>query len=249
VTLTALQRDFRSWLTGEATDAAARFGKRALPGLAVYLNNYRGQLMACLAESFATVRAWLGDTVFDGAAATHIDRLPPHSWTLDAYALEFPDTLEVLYPDDPEVGDLARLERGLGRALVGRDAESLGLAAMAHVDWSAAILELVPTFSLLPVTTNAAAIWSAIAAEQTPPGAAVLDVPALIAVWRREDSPTFRTLGPTEASAIFMVLDGRTFGDICAMIADEVGEEEGSQVAGNLLGRWIGEGMIERIAS
>jgi hypothetical protein len=247
MTLAALQRDFRSWLTIEATDAAARFGERARPGLAVYLNNYRGQLMACLAESFATVRAWLGEAAFDGAAATHIDRLPPHSWTLDAYALEFPDTIDVLYPEDPEVGDLARLERDLGLAFVGRDSESLNLAAMAHIDWSTTILKLVPTFSLLPVTTNAAAIWSAIQTEETPPAAAVLDIPAVIAVWRKEDSPTFRTLGPMEARGIFMVTDGRTFGDICATIADEVGEVDGPQVAGNLLGRWINEGIIGSI--
>ena len=247
MTLAALQHDFRSWLTTESADAAGRFGERALPGLAVYLNNYRGQLMACLSASFSTVRAWLGDSAFDGAAQTHISRLPPHSWTLDAYALEFPDTIDVLYPDDPEVGDLAQLERGLGLAFVGRDAEPLELAAMGHIDWNNAILRLVPTFSLVPVTTNAAGIWSAISANQTPPAAAVLDVPAVIALWRKHDSPTFRTLEPTEASAIFMVLDGRTFGEICATIANAVGEEEGSQIAGNLLGRWLNEGIVDRI--
>jgi hypothetical protein len=105
--LAALQRDMRSWLTVEARDAAARFGERAEPGLAVYLNNYRGQLMTCLSESFATVRAWLGEAAFDAAAAMHIDRLPPHNWTLDAYSLEFPDTIDALYPEDPEVGELA----------------------------------------------------------------------------------------------------------------------------------------------
>jgi Putative DNA-binding domain len=249
MTLTGLQQDFRSWLTLEATDAAARLGDRASPGLAVYLNNYRGQLMACLAESFVTVRAWLGDAAFDGAAATHVDRRPPHSWTLDAYALEFPDTIEVLYPDDPEVGDLARLERSLGLAFVGRDAESLDLATLAQVDWSTTLLRLVPTFSLLPVTTNAAAIWSAIKAEQTPPAAATLEVPAVIAIWRKEDAPTFRTLDSAEAGAIFMVSESRTFGDVCASIANEVGEEEGPRVAGSLLGRWISDGMIDGIAN
>jgi Putative DNA-binding domain len=245
--LAALQRDFRSWLTVEASDAAARFGDRAEPGLAVYLNNYRGQLMVCLSESFATVRAWLGEDAFDTAAATHIDRQPPYSWTLDAYALEFPETIDALYPDDPEVGELARLERDLGLAFVGRDAAPLDLATLAHIDWNSSVLDLVATFSTLPATTNAGAIWSAINAGQTPPAAAVLDSPAVIAIWRREYSPTFRTLDPMESQVMSMVADGRTFGEICRVIVDEVGEAEGTQVAGNLLGRWIREGMVAAV--
>ena len=245
--LAALQRDFRSWLTVESSDAAARFGDRAEPGLAVYLNNYRGQLMVCLSESFATVRAWLGEDAFDTAAATHIDRQPPYSWTLDAYALEFPETIDALYPDDPEVGELARLERDLGLAFVGRDASPLDLAALAHIDWNGAVLDLVATFSTLPATTNAGAIWSAINAGQTPPAAAVLDAPAVIAIWRREYSPTFRTLDPMESQVMSMVADGRTFGEICRVIIDQVGEAEGTQVAGNLLGRWISEGMVAAV--
>jgi hypothetical protein len=242
--LAALQRDFRSWLTVEASDAAARFGDPAEPGLAVYLNNYRSQLMACLSESFATVRAWLGEAAFDAAAASHIDRLPPSNWTLDAYGREFPDTIDALYPEDREVGELAQLERDLGLAFVGQDAESLDLAALTQIDWNNATLELVATFSLLPVSTNAGAIWSAISAGETPPAAAVLDAPAVIAIWRKEYSPTFRTLEPVEAQAIFMVADGRTFGEICGAVIHKIGEVEGPQVAGNLLGRWISEGMV-----
>jgi len=105
----------------------------------------------------------LGNTAFDGAAATHIDRRPPHSWTLDAYAIEFPDTLDILYPQDPEVAELASFERDLGLAFVARDAAQLTLQDIAHIDWRSAILELASAFSLLPVTTNAGAIWRSMA--------------------------------------------------------------------------------------
>ena len=55
-----LQRDFQSWLRTESAEAAERFGAPARAGLAVYLNNYRSQLLACLTESFPAVRAWVG---------------------------------------------------------------------------------------------------------------------------------------------------------------------------------------------
>jgi hypothetical protein len=41
-----------------------------------------------------------------------------------------------------------------------------------------------------------------------------------------------------------MLTDGRTFGEICAALVNEVGEVDGPPVAGNLLARWITEGMI-----
>ena len=247
MSLAALQRDFRSWLTVEASDAAVRLGPRAEPGLSVYFNNYRGKLMDCLAESFGAVRAWLGDAAFESAAATHIDRLPPNSWTLDAYAVEFPETIDMLYPEDPEVGDLARLERTLGLAFVGPDAQSLDMASMADVNWDSAVLYFVPTFSVLDVKSNATAIWSAIGASEIPPAAVLLREPVHVAIWRNQFAPTFRTLEPIEAHAISMATEGKTFADICVAVANEVGEENGPSVAGNLLGRWICERMIGRI--
>src|SRR6188472_3757343 len=101
--LLALQRNFRAWLTSEASDVAAQFGERARAGLGVYLNNYRAQLLACLSASYPILRAWIGDSAFEGAAASHIDSVPPHSWTLDAYGLDFAETLQARYPDDPEI--------------------------------------------------------------------------------------------------------------------------------------------------
>jgi hypothetical protein len=91
VKLLEVQRSLREWLVAESAEAAARLGAAAAPGLAVHLNTYRGQLLACLGETFGAVRAWLGQTAFEAAAAIHIERVPPSSWTLDAYAQHFPD--------------------------------------------------------------------------------------------------------------------------------------------------------------
>ena len=249
MSLLALQRDFRSWLISEAPDAAARMGNRAAPGLAVYINNYRSQLMASLAESYEAVHAWLGDKAFEAAAATHIDRLPPHSWTLDDYALDFPITLAKLHPDDPEVVDLARLERDLGLAFVGPDSAPLDRSLLAKIDWDRAFFVLVPTLSMPFVTTNAAAILSAINAGMIPPAAKRLREPASNAVWRHEFSPAFRTLERLEAQALSMAREGKTFAQICALVAGEIGKEDGPARAGSFLGQWLGDGMIQAIGT
>ena len=163
-----LQQNFRTWLTSEL---AVGFDERAQPGLAVYLNNYRAQLMSCLSTSYPMVRSWIGDTAFEGAAATHIESTPPHSWTLDAYGLNFPETLDELHPHDEEVGELARLERELGWAFVGRDTLPIEPSGFAKIDWDRAMIQFVPTLTLLSVTTNVGALWSALHNQEAPPPA------------------------------------------------------------------------------
>ncbi len=78
MTLAATQRAMRDWLTaGEA----AGFGTAAAPGLAVYRNNHRAALVACLEAGFPRTRAWIGDDAFLDAVIHHIGRIPPSSWT------------------------------------------------------------------------------------------------------------------------------------------------------------------------
>jgi hypothetical protein len=247
--LLALQRDFRSWLTAESVDAGARLETDPAPGLSVYLNNYRSSLVGCLTESFEITRAWLGDAAFEAAAASHIDRLPPHSWTLDAYALDFPATLALRYPSDPEIADLARLECALGLAFVGPDADAIDPTTLAEIDWDTAVLRFVPTLGLLDVTTNAAAIWSAITAGQQPPVAELLSEIACIAIWRDALTPAFRTLDAHEATALSLMIDGRSFGGLCAGLVDEHRDEAGPAMAGALLGQWMRDGIIRAIAA
>ncbi|WP_019832793.1 HvfC/BufC N-terminal domain-containing protein [Sphingomonas sp. PR090111-T3T-6A] len=248
MSLLALQRDFRGWLATEDAGVAARFGEPAQAGLAVYLNNYRGQLMACLSESFETVRAWIGDNAFEGAAALHIDRLPPHSWTLDAYALDFPETLDRLYPEDPEVGELGRLERALGLAFVGPDAAPIEPASLDGIDWDRAVLRLVPTFASFSAATNAGAIWSALSGGAQPPAASLLPQPASIMVWRAGFAPAFRTLEAAEAEALALVAEGRDFGALCASLVARFGEEQGPALAGGFLGQWLADGLIASVS-
>lgn len=249
MSLLTLQRDFRTWLTTESPDAGSRLEPGTAPGLSIYLNNYRSSLMACLAESFGTTQAWLGDEAFEAAAANHIDRLPPHSWTLDAYAHDFPKTLAARYPDDTEVADLARVEMMLGLAFVGPDADPIAPATLADVDWDTAALRFVPTLDMLSVTSNAAAIWSAIAAEQAPPSAEILPTPATVAVWRTGLTPCFRTLNDDEQDALTLMVSGMAFGALCGRLVERFGEDAGPAMAGALLGQWLQDGIVAAVVS
>jgi len=247
MSLLAMQRDFRAWLAEESEDAALRLGAGLRPGLSVYLNNYRAQLLACLSESFEKVRQWLGEERFLSVAAAHVDLTPPQSWTLDAYAEGFPDSLVRLFPDDPEVAEIASLELALAQAFVGEDAAALDPSTLGSVDWDNARIGIAPTVALLPVTTNAAPTWSALAAGEMPPPAERLAGTATVLVWRREQISCFRMAEPGEGEAIAQARGGASFAAICSAMTAMMGEEEGIAAAGTLLGRWIAEGIAVSI--
>jgi hypothetical protein len=249
MSLLALQHGFRDWLTREADHVASRCVRHGGAGLAVYLNNYRAQLMACLTESYGGVRAWLGDAAFDAAAATHIDRVPPSSWTLDDYMLDFPDTLADLYPHDPEVSELARLELALASLFTVPDHRPVDPAGLAAIDWDRATLRFVPGLQLRPVATNAGAIWSAIMRGETPPPAQRLAAGAAILVWREGFTPTFRTVVPAEAKALDLLQRGGSFGTLCAWLVAEHGEAEGPGLAGSYLAQWLNDEIISAVSS
>lgn len=248
MSLLALQQDFQSWLTREPAQLPGSFEPRHRDGLAVYLNNYRSQLLACLVASFPAVRTVMGAEAFDAAAATHIDESPPTSWTLDAYAEGFPDSLRRRFADAPQLAELATLELALATAFVGRDAEAISPAQLADVDWDAAVLHFAPSLALHRVGTNVEAIWSAISANETPPEAIELAETATILVWRSRFLSKFRAAAPEECRVIAQLRNGESFGSVCAGLVERLGEEAGTSAAGALLAQWIGEGLIEAVS-
>jgi len=247
MSLLALQRDMRAWLIGEDAAAAARMGAAAGPGLSVYQNTYRAQLVACLEESFVQTRAWIGDAAFLHAAAVHIDRVPPSSWTLDAYARDFPMTLASLHADDREIEEIAGIELALEEAFVAADHAVLTVADLSDVDWDGAIVRIAPTIAFVDLTTSAFAIWSALASNETPPPVDCPDVASAALVWRQGHRARIRVIDTLERQALMKIRAGMSFGALCGGTAEAFGAEQGTALAGQWLGRWIADGMITAI--
>lgn len=243
LSLADVQRDFSDWLVDAPTDFAERIGARAAAGLDIYRNNYRSQLVACLSETFEQLHAWLGDEAFAAAARTHIQLHPPHGWTLGIYGDGFDRTLATLYPDDPEVAELAWLEWALAQAFTGPDVEPIAQDTWAVVDWDTARLICAPTMRIGMAVTNAGAIWSALAAGEEPPAATFLGEAGAMLVWRQDLTPCFRTIEAVERRALEAIQAGCSFGTLCAELVAAAGEA-GVQQAGALLGQWLRDGLI-----
>lgn len=241
MTLGELQHSFCRGLTAANLEPAEFPAVDAMRGFGVYRHAYRARLHEALGTVFEKTWSWLGDDGFAHAVDAFIDASPPSSWTLDAYGDAFGRELRRLYPDDPEVAELADIEWALHEAFTGPDAPALDPATLAGVNWDRARLLLAPTVRLLPVTTNVAAIWSAISESRDVPAAALLEPSALL-IWRQQLSPTFRTLEPNEREAITLALAGESFGAICGRVASFHADPVAR--AGELLAAWIRDGLL-----
>ena len=247
MTLLEQQRQMREWLRKSIQPTAHR-EPRSESGLNVYQNNYRAQLVACLEETFARVKAWIGDEAFQAAAAQHIDEHSPCHWTLDAYGAEFPETLRAVYPRDPGIAEIAWLDRALSDAFVGRDAAPFTPASAGDIDWDRTCLQFVPSLRIADFRTNATAIWSALSAATPPPRVIFNSNSSAVIVWRKAFTSCFREVAEDERAAIAHFQQGGTFGELCMLLIERHGETAGLNAAAALLAQWFKDELIAEIS-
>jgi hypothetical protein len=243
--LAELQRRFCAWLTEPDEDRAAQLAAPlgVGPGLVVYQNTYRVALVDALREIHPRAAAWLGEAAFAAAAARYIKAHPPSRWTIDVYGAEFPAALP---GGDPVAADLAAIDRAIGDAFVAADAVPANAAALADVDWEQAVIRPVPSLALLPIATNADALWLALASDEALPGAT--EAPGTLMVWRQGFEPVMRRADPVECRILRRSLSGAGFAAICEELAAEGDEAEAVTRAGTVLARWLGESLIAGFA-
>lgn len=237
-----MQRDFRDWLRTEDAGARARLGGGSGP--AVYLNNHRAALMESLRASYSQTARWIGGDAFETAAARYIDAHAPSHWTLDAYGEQFAPLLSNMYPDDREVGDLARIEWALGEAFVAPDAQPLVPAQIAGINWDRAVLRLIPSARLLDLSTNADALHSALATEAVlfPPVEALSG--SCLLIWRSHFTVSHRRIANDEADCLRHIRHGLPFLTLCETLTSIHGPDDGIHHAGTWLAHWTREGLL-----
>jgi len=91
----------------------------------------------------------------------------------------WPAVSKPVSPNDPEI---AELDWSLRRAFDGPDAISLEAAAPSGMDWNTAILCIVPTLRTSSISTNCAAIWTALSEGRAAPATQRLSAPLALRV-------------------------------------------------------------------
>ncbi len=241
--LADLQQTMREWLeTGDPK--YAQFGEAGQPGLEIYLNNYRVQLMRCLDTAFPCMKVWLGGESFRAAARRHIITQPPTTWTLDAYPGSFAANVDTLFPHDRVTHEIARLEQALADVETAADLSPLTRDMLVDLDWEHVMLTYPSGAQVLRNYSNAVEIYSAVSRGENPPAANTLDAPVNILIWRSDWVPCFRVLDPDEAEIFTLMAQPLPFTDICMLLQKKLGARAAVKRAGLLLARWADDKAV-----
>lgn len=172
------------------------------------------RLTEFLADDYARLRLYMGVCAFNAMGrhylAAHSIKVPKAR----ALSHHLPNFLDMTKPfsRNPELSDLAHLERAFHSALDAPEAPTLALSEFARRNPQNFFLELHPSVQRLHSRTNAASIWAALTAGELPPAPIKLHAPLELLVWRQGLKSRFRMLGQEEAVAFDEVARGELTG-------------------------------------
>jgi hypothetical protein len=159
---------------------------RAADRIAIYRNTAIGTSVKALRLSHPAVHRLVGADFFEAAAQRFLEQHWPQAALLDEFGAEFAAFLKVFEPATSlsYLGDVARLEWAVHRALHAIDAPTLDLprlAQAAQVQGGRVHLVAHPSLSLVHLDFPADAIWRAVLEEDDAALAAIN--PAPTPVW------------------------------------------------------------------
>lgn len=205
----------------------------------IYKNAYRARLAEVLADTYAKTVLYMGSDVFDQHACGYAIDHPPLARSLNRYGAGFAAYLHRVYPDHPELTQLAQLDWDLRACFDGPDVTALDIATVAadrESRWMSHSNPLHPSLVLRDITTNTVTLWRAIDADIDVPEAVRLPAPATLAVWRKGLQPHFKTLETGEAVFLRMLLQGHSIANVAGAL------ESTEHLADPMtLARWLSE--------
>lgn len=246
--LADLQRDMQRAVMGKSAAADGLLAKppagNRADRLAVYRNAYGLRLTEFIAHDYEKLRTYLGDVRFNEMAERYIHAHPSDQPNARWFSHHLPEflTSSPHYRRQPEIAELARLERAINDAFDGPDHPIVTMADLAAIrpeDFVSASFRIAPTVHRFAVTTNVSSLWASLKCDEIPPRPEDCAKPTEILVWRQGSGSRFRILGEEEAMAIDSAREGLPFSVICEMMATyEDPENAGLRAAAYLRG-WI----------
>lgn len=258
--LVRTQGAFAGWVMAhEAPAAMPGLLGDALAGeaerLGVYRNAYTARIVAALGEDFPALKHALGAASFNALAAAYLHAHPSQHPSLRYAGVRLPGFIAEYASSAaaenrviaPWAADLARLELAITDAFDAADSKLLtraDLSALPPAQWDELALALIPGAQLLALEWPVRALRSAHDAEQPLALEAFSPAAELVLVWRREERVLHRALEASEATLLARAQHGVRFGELCALAAQERGDEAGAAFAASVMARWVEDGLL-----
>lgn len=249
--LAHMQRQFASYVLHEQGNEAlrllhARPGADVVERADIYADAYQARLAEVLADTFAKTCLYMGSDVFDRHARAYVLAHPPQARSLSRYGDAFANHLRSIYPDSPELFELAALDYALRTRFDSADAPAMSAqdaAADANADWLTRQSILHPGARLLAITTNVVQLWRAIDDDVDVPAAVSLSHEATLLIWRKGLQPHFRTLDTDEAAFLQAIYDGCPIAEVADRFAANGRLADPNQLA-EWLRTWWEDGLL-----
>jgi hypothetical protein len=226
------------------------YGLSSKNRLAIYHNAYRVRLIDVLLDTFEHTAIYLGDDWFCQLAAAYVQSHQSTQNNIGLYGRAFPEYLAERLADDLEVAELANMDWTLRRAFDGADSAVMTMMDMQKLASGKGNVRKLRPVATLSVTTqhfNTLDIWHAIDQENQPPVVEPLPHPVEVLIWRKEQSPHFRSLSPIEATAIRCIRSGQTLEVIGEKLVQDFPEIDAVTECGQMLSRWIEDQVLATV--
>ncbi|MGH6822662.1 MAG: HvfC/BufC family peptide modification chaperone [Methylocella sp.] len=218
---------------------------------AVYHDAYRMRLAEFLSNDFPIVRVHLGEEAFGRLVEDYIESAPSRQPNARWYGTRLPDFMQETAPwrTNRSAIDLARFERALSDAFDASDAPIAILDALRDIrveDWPRLAFEFHPSVRLLDFAGGTARIYAALAEEKEPP--AIKPGEEAIVFWRNDGQSFYRCVAEDERLAWMEAKRGKSFGDICTLLAFQGNGAGVTQRAAGFLSQWFADGLVTRLS-
>jgi hypothetical protein len=251
--LAGVQGDFQDYLLrGTVAVEDHVLGTARVPvatRLSVYGGAYRARLAEALQANFPALAKLLDTADFEVLASHYVAAHDSSFFSIRYYGHELPQFLSKHpdYLDAPVLAELARWEWTMTGAFDAADATPLTHAALSQFSpqqWAQLRFSWHPSVARLALSWNVPQVWQALTHDTERPAASVNREPVQWLLWRRELTTYFRSLSATEARTLDAARESWPFGELCALLCDELGEEQAPVQAATLLRGWVDAGLI-----
>jgi hypothetical protein len=251
--LPQIQDAFQSYLLrGDDAVEALIVGTERVPiatRLSIYGGGYCSRLIEAQQANFPVLSELLGEADFASLGTAYVRSHDSPFFSIRYYGNALADFLATApeYSGAPVLADLARWEWMMTEVFDAADAGAVGvadLAPLAPQEWAELRFGLHPSVRRLALAWNAPQIWNAVSDKEEPPEVEFSAVPVEWVLWRQELRTYFRSLQPGEAGALEAVRDGQSFGELCALLCAEFGEDAAPARAAGFLRSWVESGML-----
>jgi len=251
--LAHVQREFQDYLLrGDPAVETHVIGTARVPiatRLGIYATAYRSRLAEALESNYPVLGKLLGEADFAALAADYIAAHDSPFFSIRYYGdalAEFLATRED-YAVAPVLAELAQWEWAMTAVFDAADIAPLGAAELARIppaQWAQLRFRWHPSVQRLTLSWNVPQLWRALSEDGERPMMTQAAAPAQWLLWRENLTTYFRSLPGTEASVLDAARSGWPFGELCALLCEELGESEAPAQAAALLRGWIGSGLI-----